>query len=188
MYPECDAYLTAQTWKPQNFLSCRRSRHLDIYARETTPSEISQIDTKMDGAASIITVISLALSSAHCIVKALSGIKNAPHTVQQMSASVLTLSKLLEQLKAYSDGLHYAADLPDSIRKCYEDLGQLKKYVEEASTKKSNKVGRLKKNCKVMLQGREWDRRSALVQQHYAALSLQINIIEGYAYTLRTRY
>ena len=141
---------------------------------------------KMDGAASIITVISLALSSAHCIVKALSGIKNAPHTVQQMSASVLTLSKLLEQLKAYSDSLHYAAGLPDSIRRCTEDLSRLKEYVEKASSKKSNKVGQLKKNCKVMLQGREWDRRSALVQQHYAALSLQINIIEGYVYALRT--
>ena len=81
----------------------------------------------MDAAASIITVVSLALSSAHCIVKALSGINNAPHTVQQMSASLLTLSKLLEQLKAYSDSLHHAADLPDSIRRCAEDLGRLKK-------------------------------------------------------------
>ena len=142
----------------------------------------------MDGAASIITFLSLALSSTRCIVKALSGIKNAPHTVQQMSASVITLSKLLEQLKAYSDSVRYAADLPDSIRRCAEDLRRLKEYVEEASPKTSNKIGRLKKNCKVMLQGREWDRRSAIVQQHYAALSLQINIIEGYAYAFRTPY
>ncbi|KAK0509564.1 hypothetical protein JMJ35_007958 [Cladonia borealis] len=133
----------------------------------------------MDGAASIITFISLALSSTHCILKALSGIKNAPHTVQQVSASVLTLLKLLEQLKAYSDSLHYAADLPDSIKRCAEDLSWLKEYVEKASSEKSNKVGQLKKNCMVMLQGREWDRRSALVQQHYTALSLQIGIIEG---------
>ena len=139
----------------------------------------------MDGVASIITVISLALSSAHGIIKALSGIKNAPHTVQQMSATVLTLSKLLDQLKTYSDSLHYAADLPDSIRRCTEDLGRLKEYVEKASLQKSNKVGQLKKNCKAMLEGRERDRRSALVQQHYAALSLQINIIEGYVYALR---
>ena len=141
---------------------------------------MSQISTKMDAAASVITVISLALSSAHCIVKALSGIKNAPNTVQQMSASVLTLSKLLEQLKAYSDSIHYAGDLPDSIKRCAEDLSRLKEYVENASSEKSNKVGRFKKNCKVMLQGQDWDRRSTLVQQHYAALSLQINIIEGY--------
>ena len=140
----------------------------------------------MDVGASIITFISLALSSTHCIVKALSGIKNAPHTVQQMSTSVLTLSKLLEQLKAYSDTLHYAADLPDSIGRCAEDMSRLKEYVEKASSNKTNKVGQLKKNCKVMLQGREWDRRSAFVQQHYAALSLQINIIEGYACALRT--
>ena len=140
----------------------------------------------MDAAASIITIISLAVSSAHCIVKALSGIKNAPHTVQQMSTSVLTLSKLLEQLKTYSDTLHYAADLPDSIERCAEDLSRLKEYVEKASSEKSNKVGQLKKNCKVMLQGREWDRRSALVHQHYSALSLQIGIIEGYAYALRS--
>ena len=139
----------------------------------------------MDAGASIITVISLAVSSAHCIVKALSGIKNAPHTVQQMSANLLTLSKLLEQLKAYSDTLHYAADLPESISRCTEDLIKLNEYVEKASSKKSNKLGQLKKNCMVMLQGREWDRRSALVQQHYAALSLQTNIIEGYAYALR---
>ena len=140
----------------------------------------------MDVAASIITVISLAVSSAHCIVKALSGIKNAPHTVQQMSTSVLTLSKLLDQLKAYSDTLHYAADLPDSIKRCAEDLSRLKEYVEKASSEKSNKVGQLKKSYKVMLQGREWDRRSALVHQHYTALSLQIGIIEGYAYALRS--
>ena len=133
----------------------------------------------MDVAAGIITFISLALSSTHCIVKALSDIKNAPHTVQQMSASVLTLSKLLEQLKAYSDTLHCAADLPESMRRCTEDLSGLKEYIEKAFSKKSNKVGQLKKNCKVMLQGREWDRMSAFVQQHYAALSLHINIIEG---------
>lgn len=142
----------------------------------------------MDGAASIITFISLALSSTRCIVKALSGIKNAPHTVQQMSATIITLSKTLEQLKAYSDSLHYAAELPDSIRRCTEDLRRLEEYVEEMSPKTSNKIGRLKKSCKVMLQGREWDRNSALVQQHYAALSLQINIIEGYAYTRRILY
>lgn len=153
---------------------------------EATLPDVSQISTKMDAAASIITVISLALSSAQCIVKVLSGIKNAPNTIQQVSASVLTLSKLLEQLKAYSDSPHYAADLPDSIKRCAEDLSRLKEYVEKASSKKSNKVEQLKKNCKVMLQGREWDRRSALVQQHYAALSLQINIIEGYACALRT--
>ena len=139
----------------------------------------------MDVAASIITFISLALSSTQCIVKTLSGIKNAPNTVQQMSTSVLTLSKLLEQLKNYSDNLHYAADLPDSIRRCTEDLSRLKEYIEKVSSKKSNKLGQLKKNYMVMLQGREWDRRSALVQQHYTALSLQINIIEGYVYTLR---
>ena len=142
----------------------------------------------MDVAASIIAVINLALSSTHCIVKALSGIKNAPHTVQQASATVITLSKLLKQLKAYSDSLHYATDLPDSIRRCTEDLRRLKEYVEGASPETSSKLGQLKKNCKVMLQGREWDKRSALVQQHYAALSLQINIIEGYECALRTPY
>ena len=140
----------------------------------------------MDVAASIITFISLALNSTRCIVEALSSIKNAPQTVQQMSATVITLSKLLEQLKAYSDSLHYAADLLDSITRCTEDLRRLEEYIEEASPKSSNKIGQLKKNCKVMLQGREWDRMSARVQQHYAALSLQINIIEGYAYAFRT--
>ena len=137
----------------------------------------------MDVAASIITFISLALNSTRCIVEALSSIKNAPQTVQQMSATVITLSKLLE---AYSDSLHYAADLLDSITRCTEDLRRLEEYIEEASPKSSNKIGQLKKNCKVMLQGREWDRMSARVQQHYAALSLQINIIEGYAYAFRT--
>ena len=142
----------------------------------------------MDSAASIIAIVSLALSSTRCIVEALSGIKNAPRTVQQMSATVITLSKTLEQLKAYSDSLHYAADLPDSIRRCTEDLRRLEEYVKKASPKTSNRIGRLKKNCKVMLQGREWDRSSALVQQHYAALSLQINIIEGYTCALRIPY
>ena len=138
----------------------------------------------MDAGASVITLVGLALSSAHCIFNTLCSIKNAPQTIQQMFARVLTLSKLLEQLKTHSESLHSVADLPHLISKCAEDLRKIKEDVEKASSKRSSRAGNLGRNVMVMLQGREWDESSKIVLQHYAALSLQLSIIEGYAYAL----
>ena len=132
------------------------------------------------GTASVIAIVGFALSSTQAIRKAVSGFRNAPETIQQMSARVVILSNLLKQLEEYSNSLHYATDLPDLIGKCAKNLGEIQEKLEKVSSKKRNRTEKWKKDFIVMLQGREWEKRSAIVQQHYEALSLQINIIMGH--------
>ena len=133
----------------------------------------------MEGISSVIAVVSLALTCANGILKTISGIKNAPQTIQQISASASSLAKLLEQLRECRDNLHLAADLHTLIEKCGKDLIELEGKLEKASARNNSKIDKFKKSVKVMFQGREWNTWPLLMQQHYAALSLQMNIITG---------
>ena len=134
----------------------------------------------MDGAASVIAVVSLALGSAHVIYRTVSGIKNAPQTIQQMTSNLRDLSNLLQQLMGYSDSLYLAADLPELVGKCAENLKRFEGKLEKLSSPTDNRVGRLWKNVKATLQEKDLDRMSAVLQQHVAVLSLQMNLLEGY--------
>lgn len=132
----------------------------------------------MDGAASVIAVVSVALSSVRVIYETVSGIKNAPQTIQQMISNIHDLSNILQQLLGYGDNLHLATELPDLVHKCAENLGTLKRRLEKLSSSKNKRMGRLWKNVKATLQEKDLDRMSALLQQHVAILSLQINLLE----------
>ena len=67
----------------------------------------------MDGAASVITVVSLALSSTKRLYEIVAGIKHAPKSVSQIASYLRDLSSILQQLVGYSANLHVAADLPE---------------------------------------------------------------------------
>lgn len=134
----------------------------------------------MDGAASVIAVVSVALSSVRLIYETVSGIKNAPQTIQQMISNLHDLSNILQQLLSYGDNLHFATELPDLVRKCADNLETLETKLEKLSSSKSNRMGRLWQNVKATLQEKDLDRMSAQLQQHVAILSLQINLLERY--------
>ena len=142
----------------------------------------------MDVAASFITVVTLALRSTQVIYNTVSGFKNAPKTIKQMTSSLLDLSKLLEQLRDSSGSLHLAADLPDLISRCAENLRVLERKLGKLSLSTGKGAGRFWKNVKLMLQEKDLDRMSDLVRQHVEVLSLQLNILEGYACNVKAPY
>ena len=133
------------------------------------------------GAASVITVFGLALSSTREIYNIVSSIRSGPKTVQQMVSTVKDLSNLLQQLTGYTDRFYLAADLEETVSKCARDLEAFKGDLAKLSTTDTNKVVRLWKNVKVILKERDLEMMSARIQQHIIALSLRIQIIEGYS-------
>lgn len=135
----------------------------------------------LSGAASVLAVFSLALSSTQVIYNTVSGIKNAPTTIQHMISSLQDLSNLLEQLKGCTEQFHLAADLGGLVGKCAADLKEFEEKLAKLNTPADNKAVRLWKSIKVTLRERDLVKVSGLIQQHVAALSLQMQIIEGYA-------
>lgn len=131
----------------------------------------------MEVVAGAASFVSLALTATHGIHRTLSGIKDAPQTIQRLSFSVSTLSKLLKQLKSSEDDLHLATDLPSLVDHCTRDLQKLETRLVKSELKSSNKAQLLRRNFTIMLQERQWDKDLALVDRHCGTLSLQLNII-----------
>ena len=138
----------------------------------------------MDGAASVIAVISLALSSSQVIYKAVSGFKNAPPAIQQMASNLRSLSKVLQQLLGCSDSLYLAQELPVLVKECAVNLKGFEEKLAKLTSPTNNSAEKLWKNIRAMLQEKDLDRMSALLQQHFSILSLQMQIIERYACAL----
>ena len=136
----------------------------------------------LSGAASVITVFGLALSSTQAIYNIISGIKNGPNAIQSMKSSLQDLLKLLLQLRECTDQLYLAADLEGSVSKCVQDLRafehQLAKLCPWAD---SSRAVRFWNNVKAALQEKDLEMMSAMIQRHVAALSLQLQIIQGYS-------
>ena len=147
-------------------------------------SELSEARTSMDGlsgAASVITVFGLALGSTRDIYNVVSSIRSGPKTVQQIVSTVKDLSDLLQQLTGYTDRFYLAADLEETIIKCARDLEAFKGDLAKLSTTDTNRAVRLWKNVKVILKERDLEMMSARIQQHIIALSLRMQVIEGYS-------
>ena len=137
----------------------------------------------MEAAAAVTAFVGLALTSANGIYKAISGFKNAPLTIQQLSVSVVTLTGLLTQLKDCKDALALATDLPDIIVRCAEDLRDVETKLAMVATKPNSVTQRIKINVTVVLQEHEWEGRLAMIQRHHAALSTQLAVITEYEET-----
>ena len=135
----------------------------------------------LSGAASVITVFGLALSSTREIYNVVSGIKSGPKAVQQIASTLKDLSDLLQQLTGCTDRFYLAADLEETVCKCARDLEALKHDLGKLSTTDTNRAVRLWKNVKVTLKERDLEQISARIQQHIIALSLRMQIIEGYS-------
>lgn len=147
-------------------------------------SELSEARTSMDGlsgAASVLTVFGLALSSTREIYDVVSSIRSGPKTVQQIVSTLKDLSDLLQQLTGYTDRFYLAADLEETVSKCARDLEAFKGDLAKLSTTDTNRAVRLWKNVKVILQERDLEMISARIQQHIIALSLRMQVIEGYS-------
>lgn len=135
----------------------------------------------LSGAASVLTILGLALSSTREIYKVVSSIISGPKTVQQIVSTVKDLSDLLQQLTRYTDRFYLAADLEETVGKCTRDLEAFKGDLAKLSTTDTNRAVRLWKNVKVILKERDLEMMSARIQQHIFALSLRMQVIEGYS-------
>ena len=135
----------------------------------------------MDGAASVITVVSLALSSTKVLYEIVVSIKHAPKCVSQITSYLRDLSSILQQLVGYSANLHLAADLPTLIERCAKSLKTLEAKLGRLSASDGNNRAELMwKNVKASLQEKQLEKMATCLQQHVAALSLQLNILEGF--------
>ena len=147
-------------------------------------SKLSEARTSMDGlsgAASVITVFGLALSSTREIYNVVSSIRSGPKIIQQIVSAVKDLSDLLQQLAGYTDRFYLAADLGETVSKCARDLEAFKGDLAKLSTTDANRAVRLWKNVKVILKERDLGMMLAGIQQHIIALSLRMQVIEGYS-------
>ena len=146
-------------------------------------SKLSEARTSMDGlsgAASVLTILGLALSSTRDIYNVVSSIRSGPKTVQQIVSTVKDLSDLLQQLTGYTDRFYLTADLAETVGKCTRDLEAFKGDLAKLSMTDTNRAVRLWKNVKVILKERDLETMSARIQQHVLALSLRMQVIEGY--------
>ena len=134
----------------------------------------------LSGAASVITVVGLAVSSTQTIYNIISGIKHGPHAIQSMTSSLQDLLKLLLQLKGSTDQLYLAVDLEGSVSKCVQDLKACEDHLAKLCPWVDSKAVRFWNNVKAALQEKDLERMSAVIQRHVASLSLQLQIIEGY--------
>ena len=135
----------------------------------------------LSGAASVITVFGVAVSSAQAIYNIISGIKYGPNAIQSMKSSLQDLLKLLLQLKGCTDQLYLAADLEGFVSKCVQDLKASEDQLAKLSPRADSRAVRFWNNVKAALQEKDLERMSAMIQRHVAALSLQLQIIEGYS-------
>ena len=142
-------------------------------------SKLSEAMDGLSGAASVLTIFGLALSSTRDIYKVVSSIRSGPKTVQQIVSIVKDLSDLLQQLTGYTDRFYLAADLEETVSKCARDLEAFKDDLAKLSKTDSNRAVRLWKNVKVILKERDLEMMSARIQQHILALSLRMQVIEG---------
>ena len=142
-------------------------------------SKLSEAMEGLSGAASVLTVFGLALSSTREIYNVVSSIRSGPRTVQRMVSIVKDLLDLLQQLTGYTDRFYLAADLEETVSKCARDLEAFKDDLAKLSKTDTNKAVRLWKNVKVILKERDLEMMSARIQQHILALSLRMQVIEG---------
>ncbi|KAK0512253.1 hypothetical protein JMJ35_005381 [Cladonia borealis] len=133
----------------------------------------------LSGAASVITVVGLAVSSTQTIYNIVSGIKNGPNAIQSIKSSLQDLLKLLQQLKGSTDQLYLAVDLEGSVSKCVQDLKASEDQLAKLCPRVDSKAVRLWNHVKAALQEKDLERMSAMIQRHVASLSLQLQIIEG---------
>ena len=115
------------------------------------PRIASRIDG-LSGAASIISVVSIASGFTQAIYNIVSSIQSSSNIVQQMVSNLQTSSSLLQQLLRISDSFYLASDLLVIIRKCATSLKVLEEKLERPSSMAETKAMKFIKNIKVTLQ------------------------------------
>lgn len=140
----------------------------------------------MDGAASGIAVVSLALTSIKVIYKTVSTIKNAPQKLQQVTSNLCHLSFTLEQLKQNGDHWGLVEGLTVLIGECADNLKNFERKLNKLSSSSNNKVKMLWNNIKIALQEQDLDQMSSLLQQYTSLLSLKLESLMECVFFLKS--
>ena len=134
----------------------------------------------VSGAASVLTLAGLALSSTREIYKFVSSIKNGPRIIRQLTTILESLLKLLENIETCTDPLYPVSELAESVSKCARELETLKVELGKLHTIDTNRAIKLWRKIKTVLKEQDLERMSGVIHQHVAALSIRIQMIEGY--------
>ena len=132
-----------------------------------------------EAAASVIALIKFATGSVKSTYEIVSAIRDAPHIVRQIAASLDSLHSILLQLQKYGNTLCATDNLLHMVTTCAADIQVfrpvIRKLHESSGDSSRQKLG---KRLKVMLREKDLQRIWHCIQQHFVSLSLQMSLIE----------
>jgi hypothetical protein len=134
----------------------------------------------MDAAASVITVIGAAITSAKTINDILSSIKHAPHDVKSLIEGVAQLQHILERLQQVplsKSPKVDVAELKNQAAKCRADLDIEALNLQKLDVSLVNsRAGRTWRRVKFAFSGKEVERIRNMVQGHTSLLNVRLTM------------
>ena len=137
------------------------------------------------GTASILALVGFALQSTKTIYQAISGIKNGPEQVQKLASAVHNLQLVLEQISTCQAVKLAGTEtnlkvITDLIEACNKNVSRYEnKLTKVRISLNDKKVGKAWKKIKAVLQENDLQRMWTEVNNHVAALGLQLNLLQS---------
>lgn len=137
----------------------------------------------LGGAASIITVTSIALRSAKAVYATVNGIRNGPKEINGLASALNHLSHILEQMAKISnsfgdtDGTDLSG-LNKVMEECARSLADFRKRVEKLDVlPDERKLGKAWKRAKIVLEKEDFRRMWVTVDHYISVFGTHLSLI-----------
>lgn len=137
----------------------------------------------LGGAASIITVTSLALQSAKAVYATVNGIRNGPKEINDLASALNHLSHILEQVTEISNSFCDTdrtdlSGLRKAMEECARSLADFRKQVEKLDVlPDEGKLGKVWKMVKVVLEKEDFRRMCVTVDHYISVFGTHLSLI-----------
>lgn len=137
----------------------------------------------LGGAASIITVTSLALQSAKAVYATVNGIRNGPKEINDLASALNHLSHILEQVTEISNSFCDTdrtdlSGLRKAMEECARSLADFRKQVEKLDVlPDEGKLGKVWKRVKVVLEKEDFRRMCVTVDHYISVFGTHLSLI-----------
>ncbi len=136
-------------------------------------------------AASLVTIVAAALQSTKKVYETVSGIKQAPQHVSQLSLAVQNLQSVLSQLlncraiKNAEASTNLVA-MSNAIKACSKDVLRFEKELGKLRICTSDKVvGKTWKMIQIAVREKDFRQMWVQVNHHVTSLTIQLNIMQS---------
>ena len=135
--------------------------------------------------ASILALVGFALQSTKTIYQTISGIKNGPEQVQQLASAVHNLQLVLTQISTCRAVKLVGPEtnlkvITDLIEACHKNVSRYENELTKVQISLNDKkAGKAWKKIKTVLQENDLRRMWTEVNNHVAALGLQLNLLRS---------